>query len=246
MSSPIKYGISVLPLLLIVILSTCRKKESPPSPPENLGFFSLGEAKDYLLFKPGTWWVYKNTYTNESDSMVLTYCFLDTSHAESTIRYFDYENIAFSIKSHRDNATYNTAGRDWNPEVTHFNAGWGIECTRLGGYYSSHFSGSGISTQFYYPFDKSKRGNGVYETTFSERKDSLIVLGKTYYDIAVFSVTGDDAFPYPNIFFGVIAINNIYYWAKNYGLVKIEMLGFDKNNDKLNMDWELTKSLIKK
>ncbi len=237
-----KHRISIFTILLIVLLSTCRKKADPPA--ENLGFFSLGEAKDYLLFKPGTWWVYKNSYTNELDTMILTSCAMDTVHAESKIRFFDYEAMGFGILSKRDNAYYSSPGSSMNADASTFSATWSWECQRIGGYHLMHTTTpSTTGSGFFYPFDKSKRGNGVYETTFDDRKDSLIVGGKTYYDIVSFSVYFDGAYPYPNIYIYDFS-NSMYYWAKGFGLIKIELQSIDANKMPIAMNWELIESHI--
>ncbi|MES2618432.1 MAG: hypothetical protein V4613_11165 [Bacteroidota bacterium] len=221
----------------IVLLMAISCKEKDPQP-EDLGFISLGEAKDYLLFKPGTWWVYKNSVTNELDTTLLESCGVDTAYAKSKKRVFTYERVGYYKRSLRDNAIYRTFSGSMNPDVVNFNPGWVLECIRENGYREKYFSGSGVSCHFYYPFDRGGAGNGVYETTFNNKQDSIVVSGKTYYDIVSFSIYHDGTFPYPNIYVGPLC-NNIYYWAKGYGIIKIEMQGWDINNNIITMNWEL-------
>lgn len=235
----------VLIFVGMAYLSSCKEKDETKSQPQNLGFISAGEAKDYLVFKKGTYWVYKNSLTQELDSMILTSCNLDTLHAEGDKRIFDYEEIDFVIKSMRDNATYHTYDFPPNPDVLNFDFGWAWQCNRSGGEYSKYQTGSHTSAQFYYPFSKESLGNGSYHIKFIEKKDSLSVSSQTYYKLATFLVTHDVAFPYPNSYYGDYWENK-YYWAPNYGLVKVEMVGWDPNNIKTSMNWDLIKSHIVK
>lgn len=151
-------------IFICVSSSKCRTIEDPPQ--EDLGLLTLGEAKDYLLFKPGSWWVYKNSYTNEIDTMLLDYCFIDTFHAENEKKKFDYEDIMYGIHSLRDKAFYRTFSRGMSAEPVPFSARWNYECKRFGGYNSKE----GLTGHFFYPFDINYvLGNGVYHTRVSPR-----------------------------------------------------------------------------
>jgi hypothetical protein len=235
-------------LISACLASSCRKKDDPK--PENLGFYSLGETKDYLLFKQGSYWVYENTLNKELDSMVLTYCHLDTIHEKGKKREYDFEVIDYRIVSHRDNAFYIYSCYGPNPESTDFYFGWTFICERYHGFRDSFYgnsSGSGSAVQFYYPFDKDRvRGSmSGAKTTFIERFDSMIVRSKTYYKIVTFSVNPDYTFPYPNMDVGNYSSSK-YYWAKNIGIIKIEIESWDIKTQKTTYyNWELLKSYIK-
>ena len=221
-------------------------KEKAQKPQENLGFASLGEAKDYLYFKTGSWWVYKNSYTNELDTMILTYCQLDTFHAENSLRKVDYELISFTIQSLRDNAIYVTNSYDWDIDLPSFRQAWTIECRRNGGFYNNYYGvGSLISNQFYFPFDKSGRLAGVAKTLFESHVDSLVIEGKVYRDIVKFSVEYDGTYPFPNRYISDNG-HSVYFWSKNYGLIRIEHDSWDapNNGNKVHMVWDLIESHI--
>lgn len=228
-------------------LINCKEKEKKP---EDLGFLSLGEAKDYLLFKPGTWWVYRNSYTNELDSMILTSCSLDTISAFSDKRHLIYENIKFNIESSRDGATYFNYSYGLDPDALNFYINWGWSCQRNGGYYIKYNSSYPVSTcHFYYPFSTSFGGyeqDSFYHTYFLTKKDSMTVKGKTYFDVVSFRVPEDESYPYPNKWIGDNG-KSTYYWAKNSGLIKIERKsGYYSNSNfiEVHMNWELTESHI--
>lgn len=237
-------------ILILISLSDCRKKYEDP-PTENLGFISMGEAKDYLLFKPGTWWVYKNTYTNELDTMNLTTSVLDTIQIENRNppstprkRIYSFEYITFDIQSLRDSANYHTYLSGMDPDAEDFFILFEFVCQRNGGFYNIKHTGYSYATQFSYPFYTSEH-KGASGAMFIERKDSMVVMGKTYYDIVSFSVNGGGSMPYPNIFI-FDGGNSIYYWARYIGVIKMEHQCYDKNFKEIQMNWELIESHIYK
>lgn len=232
--------------ILILFLKTMNLgcKDKVQKPQEDLGFASLGEAKDYLFFKPGSWWIYKNSYTNELDTMILTNCFLDTLHAENSSKKLEYEVISYTVQSLRDNAEYVTNCYEMNIDLPRFRIAWAIECERIRGKSLNYHIQSDLSNQFYYPFDDNGRG-GATTTYFKERIDSLLVNGEVYRDIVSFTVEHDGTYPYPNKYI-LDGGNSIYYWAKNYGIIKIQNDTWDapSNGNKVQMNWTLIESHI--
>lgn len=83
-------------LMAITALHSC-KPEPPDPPPNDLGFFGLGEAKDYVYFKKGTWWVYQNTRTKGYDTIVVYNSILDTS--ERVSKKWKYVDEVFAVDS---------------------------------------------------------------------------------------------------------------------------------------------------
>jgi hypothetical protein len=68
-----------LPLLLLV--DACK----PDKPKDPLTItYKLGEVKDYMYFKPGTWWVYEHDLTKERDSQYVTSSFIGPSTTKGT------------------------------------------------------------------------------------------------------------------------------------------------------------------
>lgn len=95
----------------ILALSGCCKdkrndipgKQCDPRPNE-ISHFWLGEAKDYMYFKPGTWWVYKNTNTGMIDTIQVYSSSLDTFTVKgredySYHRIFIYESAVVRLKA---------------------------------------------------------------------------------------------------------------------------------------------------
>ncbi len=72
-------------LILLIIHGCCRDQRRDISGkqcelrPDEYSYFWLGEAKDYMYFRTGTWWVYKNTNTGLLDTISVISSSLDTS-----------------------------------------------------------------------------------------------------------------------------------------------------------------------
>ena len=92
----LKLTLIIFSLIAISALHSC--KPEPPDPqPTDLGFFGLGEAKDYVYFKKGTWWVYQNTRTGQLDTIVVYNSILDTS--ERISKKWKYIDEVFAVDS---------------------------------------------------------------------------------------------------------------------------------------------------
>jgi hypothetical protein len=241
----------LLTVLILISFYGCRKDhEKSPKESEYLGLLSMGQAKDYLLFKQGTWWVYKNSITNEIDTMVLTSSSLEILEVRNLnpaypLYYnFDFEYITFNIQSLRDNATYTTycSTNGISENAPGFYETWEFVCDRHGGFYNKKHTGYGSGTQFSYPFYTDER-NGRSGAKFLGKKDSMVLNGQTYYDVVSFSVKYDGAYPYPNIYI-VQNGTSIYYRARHIGIIKIEHQSYDGSFKEIKMEWELTDSHI--
>ena len=60
---------SIIVLTLLLATIGCKDKDPKPSTGECTTCQSVLEAKDYFLFKVGSWWVYEEETTHERDSM---------------------------------------------------------------------------------------------------------------------------------------------------------------------------------
>ncbi len=70
----------LLLLNLVWALPSCGPKDCHDDgtcPPEYYRF-KLGEAKDYLWAKPGSYWIYKNTLNGALDTQTCTYFYFDS------------------------------------------------------------------------------------------------------------------------------------------------------------------------
>lgn len=65
--------ITLLSLLtLLLVMAACKDKEPNTNSDPCTNCQSVLEAKDYFLFKVGSWWVYEEETTHERDSMYVT------------------------------------------------------------------------------------------------------------------------------------------------------------------------------
>ncbi len=219
----------ILLILVYLILSNfgCKPKDchKDGSCAADNRVYPLGEAKNYLCFNKGSYWIYKNTKTGDLDTQVCEAYLLDnivkkgsfnnTKHI--TVR---YEQMSRTISSSFNDCNYydNTSG--YNPDAISF----GIERTIL----IRNSSKIGTIGAYFYPFVENENyGTGSNVTTCIGLDSTLIVQGKTYYNVAKFDIDQDDIWynfaSYPNA---------VYYWAKDVGLIK-------RWNKSENYSWEL-------
>lgn len=134
MSKISQYLLLHLLLLSILIITSCCKSNKckckkewgekvDNCTPVHFGAFPLGGAKDYLYFKPGSWWVYRNTLSGETDSIYTEYC--DTAVEESQgdpnkWLTLTYTTIAYQLKSNIYNTTYRYDRIKQHPYTTTF------------------------------------------------------------------------------------------------------------------------------
>ena len=234
----------------LILCFGCKKESSSTPKTEYIGLISMDEGKDYLLFQPGSFWVYKNSLSNELDTIVLRNSNLyilewrNTNVLNPDPYSFDAEYISYNTYSLRDSANYNTyctnAGISRN--APGFYKIFEFDCQREGGKYYKNTSFNDESTVFFYPFytDEHKR-NGT--ATCLGKVDSISLNSKTYYDVVSFSVEQDVAYLHPN-FYVFNHGTSIYHWAKNIGLIKIEHQSYVKNMNVIKFNWALIDSHV--
>lgn len=240
----LKLHLIFLFLVFLSINSCCRKPECKCKEEwgesvkdctlKHFGPYYLGVIKDYLYFKKGSWWVYKNNLSGEKDSIYTVYC--DTNVINSTNSTFrwltmTYTDINFRLKS----ATYNTIYTyysDYNfPSINQTKFRYQIEKN------ANFIKSSKNSPPFVYPFEKD------ITNLFQEIIPTMTIQGKTYNDIAVFQVSRDESVQHPiNIPYDLyFQSNSKYYWAKDVGLIMIKCeTNRRDNNQPIENKWELT------
>jgi hypothetical protein len=215
----------------LLLLNACKRE---PEPQKYLGNYPLGEVKDYLYFKPGSYWVYECDSTGELDSQVMVS--IDTPWFHKS--YIDYQVLFFIRKSITHNVVFSTDNFydvPYNSNFSYFDA------------YNINISGNGTSAYdcvFFYPFDSLKYGYGSSPTYYKGYLDSLQVLGKWYKEVRVFQVQYAGGFVEPRIkTWGDGQIT--YYWAKNIGVVRVHVWtkkdGFDTT---FKFNWNLKRYFI--
>ncbi len=183
----------------------------------------LGEAKAYLLAKPNSYWIYKNTTTNELDTQICTAFLMDTIIKRGTRNdtkhiTVEYERLRRFIQSSYNKWEYYDETAKYNPDAIRENK------TGVDRYV---FSGdAGINFPFFYPFNKDER---IGNTQCKGMDTTLIIQGKTYAKVVQFEINNDGIWERK---LNCIRSTNTYYWAKDVGLIKKEM-------KTCNMSWEL-------
>lgn len=239
LSFRLDYKYTLIAFIVIIVMGiafTSCKPDHPDPGPTNLGFFGLGEAKDYVYFKPGTWWMYKNTRTGLRDSIVVTYSMLDTLEGIGS-KWRNLQEI-FNVRSHSYSTGYNYSiyQRQGNVEVTNKPRLFVIPTLVRSEPYEGEIE------PFYYPFNfiekVSSAGYGLQCTTI---KDTMTINGKIYKDVAVFFLRNDNIEPMPND--GNPAK---YYWARNFGLIQKDLFDnkFAGDTSVLYHSWKLINSNI--
>jgi hypothetical protein len=88
-----------LPLLLVMGACKPDKTKDPITIT-----YKLGEVKDYMVFKPGTYWVYQNDITGEIDSQWVTSCQVGEYSQKGTEEYSRHITLKqefFEMYSHQ-------------------------------------------------------------------------------------------------------------------------------------------------
>jgi hypothetical protein len=243
-------GILILLTLIVAFNSCCKKQkckckeewgeEVEDCTPKHYGPYYLGEVKDYLYFKPGSWWVYENSLSGETDSIYTILC--DTAFNEVTGRderwlTLSYTSIGFRLRSDKYNINYYYEEQPREPDVTDFS--YSHSLYRLA---DSQIRSDLPYNCFTYPFVVNS------SHVFQEIIPSLVVKGKTYTGVAVFQTSPDESISLPTLSF-IYETAGIakYYWVKGYGLVQIEQILYRPDTQKTFWHkWELVKcNLVK-
>ena len=209
-----------LPLLLVI--GACK----PDKPKDPLTItYKLGEVKDYMYFKPGTWWVYEHDLTKERDSQYVTSSFIGPSTTKGTEEWSKHitlvqETMRLRIESNFKDGwgAYNyfdiyTTGQNVNASP-YPNLAYQFERQKV----STVFMYS-TTTSFYYPYNlcPDKKSCMYYlDTTLSNYQLNNF----TYDTVRVFAVTyGDAVMQTPKV--PVHFAPAKCYYAKNVGIIRV-------------------------
>jgi len=206
-------------------------KDKDPNP-EYYKIRMSTEVKSYLWSNVGSYWIYKNTKTNELDTqqcISFKYDSLITKGTESYSKHItiEYDRIRKYIYSSYNKWTIFDNTGHYTPDSRYFNNGRTI--------LDRNISGEGIIVPFFHHFStEGGSGTGSSFTKFITKDTTLTIQNKIYHDVVKFEIDQDDIW-YPDEYLGPIEFKypkSIYYWAKGVGLVK-------KENLKENYSWEL-------
>lgn len=229
------YNIILLLLVstILAAVSCCKEPIVPKEPNPVYEEYWLGEAKDYMYFKPGTWWVYKNMQNDKTDSIYVTFSRLDTSIIKGTESYSKHRTIQTETTnvvtySSRYRKRYDWYNRQKNPNTTNLpsqTTNWVRNKSNPGGY---------VQPCFHTPFTLKLRS----DVPLLNNDTTLILNSKEYRNVKIFKLVRDNT--YMDILFDdptYVVTSTLMYYAPNYGIIKAEI-------PSRNMQIELQKSYI--
>lgn len=247
----LKYILGFSVAFCLLTASNCKKPKEAPI--RNL-HYTLDDAKDYMYFKKGTWWVYENNVTKEVDSVYVT----DSQIGESTSKGFEEWS---------KNTTLTQEVMDVYMKSDRVD-GWGNR-------HEYHIWTTGERVNAYplperaYLFEKNDQKNNVsgagglshgivfmhhFDTNWSTYSSGVVKLdstlinftfnGYTFDTVRVFYIETDPCFPHSNKKVGFYGTSHLYY-AKGIGLIKYLHSSFlISDNSNFIQSWDLTKFKI--
>ena len=228
-----KYGL--LFLWVVLSINSCRDKDpTKPGyqrkpPMKEFYTFRMTEVKDYVWFKPGTYWIYKNTKNNLLDTVTCTSFYYDSVTIKGTYDYskhitLNYDRLEITSYSSHYKWTY----RDWSGNTTPDD-----KYFKNNRFVMERTCPSGLLIPFFYPFDiKGYSGTGSSSTQLISVEEVINMQNKTFNKVAVFDIDSDDIWHHDTTSQIIRYPRTKYYWAQNVGLIKRE-------NVSENYSWEL-------
>ena len=217
-----KTKLSFILMGILCMLNGCRDKDATQpgyqrKPPALKYYkFSLGEARSYLLGKTGSYWIYKNSKTDDLDTQTVVAINFDNVILKGTTNLknitVEYERLGRSIYSSFNERTLSDVTEDYELNSLRFLK---TVIRRVG-------AGS-VNLPFFHPFIDNDRG-GIHNsfTTFKGLDSVFVLRGNTYYNVAKFDIDKDGISEQK---LGCKNPNTVYYWAKDVGIIKKEMNG---------------------
>ena len=224
----------------LLLLNAC--KPDKPEEQKYLGNYPLGVVKDYLYFKPGSYWVYECDSTGELDSQVMLRC--DTPWIRKS--FIDYQFIEYSKYSFPFKTSFSTF--EYSNDILYCE-----KCKRglstLIAFKSP--SNTALDCTFFFPFDSSMAAAGGSSPTYYKgHYDSMQVLGRWYKDVRVFKVQATSGWIKLNSW-RLPNLNHLtsveYYWSKYMGLIRTRVFTYDNVlNKPFTHNWNLKRYLIQR
>jgi hypothetical protein len=212
----------ILLLAISAITLHCCKPDDEVG--KTYGPYTLGEARDYIDFKPGSWWVYQNNKSGLYDTLVLKSISIrsQTFTGKNTV-IKDMVNMLIYSTTTKYEYEYYTFGANPDLPAKSLAPPYSIDL-RLGKSKAGDYNGETVT--FFYPFDKNHKGNiSMFESSLIH-KDTTIVLPKYTIDSVVVFKCKDDAC------WDGFTVN--YYWAKDVGLIRKENINKGESWDLVN------------
>jgi hypothetical protein len=213
-------------LLSVFFLNSCKPDDEVD---KTYGPYTLGEARDYLDFKPGSWWVYQNNKSGLYDTLVLkSISIRSQSFTGKNTVIKDLINFkTYSISDGYEYTYYNLFAP--NPDLpSNLLSNPYIEIAN-NKFRPNDFNAETVS--FFYPFDKQHMGSiSTFESRLIHIDTSINLPTLKVDNVVVFRCKNDACWNSATV---------KYYWGKDIGLIKKENI--DKNES-----WELVNFNIEK
>lgn len=233
-------------ICLFHCLSSCCNDKNPhiegcqDKSPEEIGNFNLDTIKPYIYFKEGSWWVYENDSTLETDSIAVVSSDDRILQANGEKRRYTYESVAVSYKSYTNDYDVRFFNTGSNPDMIDwsFYLFWQRDRSKPG-----DFEGPVV---VFSTFKDTGKVLGT-KTSYKGKLNSMNLLGNTYYDILMYEIKGDPTWPDSKIPTNDWGIST-YYYAKNVGLIAIKNVDSDNrysDNRLITQTWKLKRHFIK-
>ncbi len=195
----------------------------------------LGEARDYIYFKTGTWWVYKKIPGGQLDTIEVKTSWIDTFEISGNGNKLIYDECYWVATSKHDNFSYKFYNPLPSPDIniikatTKFRSPYFISKSRPGYF-------SGITNVVVVPFSNEVLNNGHgHVTKMLDDIKTINVQGNTYNDVKHINISNDATFSWglQGDEGGIVE----YYWAPKVGIIK-------KEHMTKNISWELVESHV--
>jgi len=220
--------------LLILLFATCCKDKNPnivgcQKVVDEYYVKHLNGAEKYLLAKPGSYWIYKNTQTAELDTQIVTDFAFITDTVSSVVGrkknrhriFIIYDRLFVNIYSTYNDWFYLNKTNTYAPLSNLDLNDSRVLLERIVGSEGSIFA-------FFHPF----KMDGSTSLALKSVEPTLTLNIKSYSNVAIFEIDSDDIWYPDNHPIATQYPISRYYWAENVGLIKRE-------NVSENYSWEL-------
>lgn len=201
-------------MYLLLTANSCRQ-EDKPHPNIYKGPYHLGEVKDYLYFKPGSYWVYKNNVTGQIDTWTMTY--MDTFRNQTNLDLPDAHY--FMTYTHIQFKQFSTLLKGYLTNSMRVPAAHNYGCSIHRNYIESGFPAT--YNLFRHSFLTNFDTNQVYSSTADYFRTIYNLHSGPYtFDSAVQLRVYDDIWPRSTIVKNSLVFAD-HFWVKGVGLSKI-------------------------
>lgn len=202
---------SLVVLIFVALSWSCDKKHV-------YEYLLPPEVKEYMFFKAGTYWQYKDTATGDIRSVHVlsdtSYMYEEVLHSGEVIG----KREAFKWTTSKTEFT-GRAMAPWNGNSGKDSIIRASVSESLRGFNEGH------TDVFFYPFilNKSLQAHGSTTVTLIDKIDTLVIFGKTYYDVVKFHDESN---------FTEDQRETVTFVARNYGIVRKDILIEQQNSTK--------------